>query len=518
MSSGEFTLFSFATPTLPAGGYKLTAMQQMMQQGGATIPGMNVDAHQSFLEVTAPRFALPADQILSTFPPNRAAGAFSTRLPQIVLRRRTLPWERRAAANQPAEVPWLALVLLADGEGVFTPNVPVASCVTTGVPMDGRNDVLLGDCLTVSNRIRAGAFPHLDEVGLLAHVRRVDLTDTELALGDDDGFLAVVVGNRLPVAGVSYTAYLISLENQIGTLGLSSEHEDHDTAQHGALIPPDQPFTTWPVLAHWSFACVGEGDFQSLMQEIDVGMLGEQRQPAATTTGKPPPPARPNPPQVLPSGHIAVDHVSRDGEPGRVLYRGPLLPFPGTREAVGPDGVLPLLDTSDEARAVRSDGWEDLALATAFEIGRLLALAEPSVVAALLLWRKHGLATARQAALLAAEPALAALGTADVGSGFAARAGLRLLTALGADDARRLSGRAGPVRSSGRSFDAAGLPTAAAVLAGADVVTRGLAALAPPAAAAAADTKTGDEFAVLRAAVGRAADRLAAAIGQEGTR
>ena len=165
MSSGEFTLFSFATPTLPAGGYKLTAMQQMMQQGGATIPGMNVDAHQSFLEVTAPRFALPADQILSTFPPNRAAGAFSTRLPQIVLRRRTLPWERRAAANQPAEVPWLALVLLADGEGVFTPNVPVASCVTTGVPMDGRNDVLLGDCLTVSNRIRAGAFPHLDEVG-----------------------------------------------------------------------------------------------------------------------------------------------------------------------------------------------------------------------------------------------------------------------------------------------------------------------------------------------------------------
>ena len=138
---------------------------------------------------------------------------------------------------------------------------------------------------------------------------------------------------------------------------------------------------------------------------------------------------------------------------------------PGTREAPGPDGVLPLLDTSDEARAVRSDGWEDLALATAFEIGRLLALAEPSVVAALLLWRKHGLATARQAALLAAEPALAALGTADVGSGFAARAGLRLLTALGADDARRLSGRAGPVRSSGRSFDAAGLPTVAAVLA-----------------------------------------------------
>jgi hypothetical protein len=496
-ASGEFILFSFAVPTLPADKYRLTATQQMTQPSGG-VPGFTVDPRESFFEVTAPRFALPADQILSTYPPNRAAGAFSSRLPQIVLRRRTLPWERRAAANQPPEMPWLALVVLADGEGQFTSNVPVAQCVTSGVSMPGRNDVVLGDCLTVSNRIRAGAFPHMDEVGLLAHVRRVDLSDTELALGDDDGDLAVVVANRLPQPGLSYTAYLISLENQIGTLGLSSAHEDHDTAQHGAPFVPEQPFTTWPVLAHWSFACIGPGDFQSLMQEIDVGMLGTVRPPAGTTPGKPPPPARPNPPQVLPSGHLTVDHISRDGEPGEVLYRGPLLPYPGTREAPGPDGVLPLLHTSDQAREVRSDGWEDLSLATAFEIGRLLALAEPSVVAGLLLWRKQALATARQAALLAAEPQLAALGTDDVGTGFAARAGLRVLTGLGADDARRLTGRAGTVRTGPRAAaDGTPLDTA-------------------PDRVAELSRDDADELAVLRAAVARAAARRDPPEGEPG--
>ena len=41
-------------------------------------------------------------------------------------------------------------------------------------------------------------FPCRRRAGLLCHVRKVDLHDTELALGDDDGYLAVVLSNRLP--------------------------------------------------------------------------------------------------------------------------------------------------------------------------------------------------------------------------------------------------------------------------------------------------------------------------------
>ena len=72
--------------------------------------------------------------------------------------------------------------------------------------------------------------------------------------------------------------------------------------------------------------------------------------------------------------------------------------------------MLPLLHASDQARLVGPDGRENLALATAFEIGRLLALAEPSVVAALLIWRKDALDDSRRRALLGREPFLGGLG------------------------------------------------------------------------------------------------------------
>ena len=32
----------------------------------------------------------------------------------------------------------------------------------------------------------------------------------------------------------------------------------------------------FPVLAHWSFTCTGAGSFETLMQGLDVGLLGDQ--------------------------------------------------------------------------------------------------------------------------------------------------------------------------------------------------------------------------------------------------
>jgi hypothetical protein len=407
---GEFVLRSNVLPALPTGTYTLAAEQKFPGVGGA-----QVDPLDARIKVVAPRFALPADQVLSTFPPNKSAGQFSTRLPQIVLRRRTLPWERRLVTFDP-EIPWLALVVLAEGEGVFASQLPVDKCVTSGTVMDGPPDVPVGDALTVTGKIVHEVFPTFAELHLLAHVRQVDLADTELAMGDDDGHLAVVIGNRLPQPDTNYDAYLISLEQQWNLIT-------------GVTIDPAASFT-FPVLAHWSFTCTGAGDFQSLMQGLDVGLLG--------TAPKAPAGA---PPEVLGTGHVALDHTSRGGEPGRAWYRGPLIPHTGTRDAPGPDGSLPLLHAADQARRVGPDGRENLSLATAFEIGRLLALAEPSVVAALLLWRAQGFAQALTATLLETEPVLGPLGGSDAGRGFAARAGLHLLATLGEGDGRRLGPR-----------------------------------------------------------------------------
>jgi hypothetical protein len=89
----------------------------------------------------------------------------------------------------------------------------------------------------------------------------------------------------------------------------------------------------------------------------------------------------------------------------RAWYRGPFVPSPTTREvATTPQGPA-LAHASDQLRAVVPDGREDLSLAVAFEIGRLLALSRPAFVGALMQWRREqfGAERARRLARLAAK-------------------------------------------------------------------------------------------------------------------
>ena len=108
---GTFRLYPFAEPPVPAGEYVLTG-------DVSGLPG-GVEQMRAAVHITAPRYPMPPDQILSTFPPAGSRGAFGTRLPQIVLRRRTLPWERSPDLDHDVKTtptPWLALVLVAEGE------------------------------------------------------------------------------------------------------------------------------------------------------------------------------------------------------------------------------------------------------------------------------------------------------------------------------------------------------------------------------------------------------------------
>jgi hypothetical protein len=213
---GTFRLHPYAEPPLRAGSYTLTG-----EVGG--MPGA-VRTMASKVDVVAPRFTLPPDQILGTFPPAGARGSFTSRLPQIVMRRRTLPWERSLdleAATAPT--PWLALVLIAEGEAQLLSDVDVAQCVSAGVTLTGERDVPKSSCLEVPEEVVQRTFPTVEDLRLLAHVRAVDIADTELAMGDDDGWLAVVMGNRLPQPGVRYLVCLISVEGQLGRLPTVTE-------------------------------------------------------------------------------------------------------------------------------------------------------------------------------------------------------------------------------------------------------------------------------------------------------
>ena len=484
---GTFVLHSGAVPPLGAGDYTLQGTQEVA--GGPTAP------YSGNVRVTSARYRMPPDQILSTFPPANAEGSFESRLPQIVIKRRTLPWER---IMDPAhrEIPWMALVVIAEGEGQVSGEGPVKDCVTPGVNLDGPNDVATGFYLSVSQTVVNGVFPTKDDLQLLTHVREVDLSDTELAIGDDDGFLAVILANRLPqydrvnCKPIRYMACLISLEGQIDVLpppqpdfdllfnalavvqdvrpaavalNLSTDQvamgpvaagtqatasksiAPHASSQaQAASAAPKVIADSWkiaqtnvnaiavsaapaeagrlvrdqmtadfrlpieaivlertyrfPLLAHWSFTCTGAGSFQSLMEGLDVGLLGTlpadplappkpDCTPAAQGTAPPPtPPPRPVP-EATETGHIGLHNLTRRGDSLRAWYRGPFTLHVTEREQPDATGRLPLAHTSDQLRRVTPDGREDLSLAAAFEIGRLLAFSQPSVVSALIRWR-----------------------------------------------------------------------------------------------------------------------------------
>jgi hypothetical protein len=496
VARGKFVLHSRAVPPLTAGDYVLTGDQSIT--AGEVRP---TATNSTNLRVTSPRFRLPPDQMLSVFPPANSQGAFESRLPQIVLKRRTLPWER---AVDPVDrtVPWLALVVIAEGEGELSDESPVEQCVTPGVTLSGPNDVARGIFLTVPKTTVDRVFPTRQDLSLLAHVREVDLEDTENAMGDDDGFLAVVLANRLPqydrvaCKPMRYVACLINLEGQLGALPPPSNPRpffdvtaavfdiqtyyvsdggapDNIAMTQGATkarIPdpkqakPAAPkkgaaaewlvaaqkietvaLTTasakasfavrdamktgfrlpiegvvrektyrFPILAHWSFTCDGAGSFESLMHDLDVGLLGTlpgpnapKRRPdcAPPPQGVAPPDAplpRPQP-EVTETGHVGLAHITRVGDAVRAWYRGPFTPSPMTRDVVAAAGNPPLAHVSDQLRAVTPDGREDVSLAVAFEIGRLLALSRPAFVNALMQWRREqfGAERARRLAAIA---------------------------------------------------------------------------------------------------------------------
>lgn len=489
VGEGKFVLYSRIEPPLQAGNYRFLANQDLTATGHSTnqLPVAQLPA---YVTVRSPRFTLPPDQVLSTFPPAGSEGAYGSRLPQVVIRRRTLPWERLVQEGVPRSTPWLALVLIAEGEAELKMNEPVAQCVTPGKTLPGKADVELGNCLHIRRSMVNKIFPTRLDVPLLAHAREVDIHDTELLMGDDDGFLAVVISNRLPLPGkdadgnaapVKYLACLVNLEGQFNDLierapepslftvqpvkaaqvlanQASWDHTKMGLTPYGVLpggaiggqpaaeeravgstfgsvtaVPntgtaavksaqqagwsatagkhggdvyvemardfieatvgavkgqPLDPILRFPVLLHWSFTSHGSVTFRSLMEGLDSGLLG--------TVPEEPDESGRSPIEVVETGHTGLAHRTRRGDPVRCWYRGPFVPHPTTDP---PGGRLPLAHSADQMRIIIPDGREDISIAAAFEIGRLLALSRPSMIAALMRWRQNGYQVARRGAL-----------------------------------------------------------------------------------------------------------------------
>lgn len=496
---GHFILHSRFLPDVIAGHYEYVSR--------VTAAPFTTREEHTHVQVVSPRYTMPPEQILSTFPPANGEGAFGQRLPQVVLKRRTLPWERNPEGGTTVSTtPWLALVVLAEGEGEIATATAVADAVTKGVALQDPDDKDVDQtvCLTVTQTVLDKVFPTRDDLELLVHVREVDVNDTELVGADDDGWLAVVLANRLPVMDVvndkpvRYTACLVNLEGQLDKLPTGQLVDDffefervqdwrvyydqplatdqyvtgtgqfHTPVVSGPAIRPDaavpptsrastatpavtaldgagatkragrsqewrtavagiseaalqpdaqakvrdamklgwhvpisviaaEPIYRFPVLAQWSFTTTEGATFEYLMQNLDYGLLGTldgehlPRDPALPppdppSVGQPVPPPRPVTTKVLETGHLELGHRTRRGDRTTAWYRGPLVPNPTKRDEPV-DGVLPFANSADQLIRTIPDGHDDLTYPAGFEIGRLLALSQLSIVSALLRFR-----------------------------------------------------------------------------------------------------------------------------------
>jgi len=447
---GEMILYDYIRPPLLAGEYRLRLDTQVAIAGAdQPLPG-----EDCFFDVEGPRFALAPSEVAGVFPPRNGHGSFDSALPHVALGRRTLPWERPlgdAYTAAPGETPYpfLALVLFEQSECEIKRDlalrdvVPRAVFQRLGQPADIRCDAVEAD-----EQLMRDILPMPEELQLLTHVRHVNVDDRELAAGDSDGFFAVVMSNRIPRDGETYSACLVSVEERTDLLPRTDvvptrptetfvDPEFAELADAGALSPSQlgtsitaadadrlvrfdsdaAPIVSFDVSAplpgpgreleresrevdfdvaklerkarqavrvgattlhpkarlvllhSWTFTCEGDGTFRQLMQQLDVGMIGDVDEAGRLA--------------VTDTGHIKVDVLDRLGAPEQGWYRGPLVPQPLTRDPLGP------YHSADQARRVVADtGTENISYAAAFEVGRLLAAADARLAQELMRWRR----------------------------------------------------------------------------------------------------------------------------------
>ena len=201
----------------------------------------------------------------------------------------------------------------------------------------------------------------------------------------------------------------------------------------------------FPVLAHWSFTTNEGATFETLMHDLDVGLLGSVAELAPNT------PAAETAPQVVQTGHIGLAHRTRRGDPVRAWYRGPCVPFPTARDGGTSNQPLVLAHSADQLRRVIPDGREDLALAAGFEIGRLLALSQLSVVSALLRFRGEQFGAGRVREILLQLMPFTLPGILEQRVDLGRYAALQMIGVLAANPARMIGPRR-PVADPGREL------------------------------------------------------------------
>ncbi|MFZ7092722.1 hypothetical protein [Primorskyibacter sp. 2E233] len=409
INPGEIRFSQAALPPLIAGNYQLSGTQKVVLQHDDDKPVYQ--AKQAFT-VDGPRFALAPSDVQMVMPPANQAGDWENYMPNIVLRRRILPWMRTLDGKPvpPGKVstPWMALISVTAAElGGKAAEISAPSPVVTGTAADlvqtadttiaGPDLNLNADekktpmlYLDLDAKLFQAVAPTQEDLIWLAHVRDVNTDNKEILGLDEDGSFSIVVGNRIIQTSkdsdvVNYV-FLISLEG----------HQDH---LPGHAIPARVTTFRFASLAWWKVqALKASGDFIEIMQELPHRggdhLIGLPHKPIDACDDNSDDNSKAAA-AALAMGYAPLTYRMRAGEEATAWYRGPLSAVPTKNDGLGAFQYGDLAIRYDPKTALF-----DLSQAAAWQIGRLLGLSDSTFARQLFEWRKAMHATSKQTANL----------------------------------------------------------------------------------------------------------------------
>lgn len=261
-------------PQLDSGAYTI-AVKHTISAGGK-ISEESFAASRKF-SVLGPRWAIDPQEIVAVFPAAGSLGEHSNVMPHLLLKRSTLPWERKPD-HQSADVPWLALLLfdeedertqkittkalrlaeLKQSGDLFPRILPPNSAPPTDAPYllqeTGEHDEDKLTVIEVDKTLLTGIAPKRSDLKWLAHVRR----SVPLPNQPQDDERAVLICNRLPQAGHASLVHLVSLEGRY-----QANAEELDLRKAGNVVRLIS-------LKSWRFTCLSaKQSFKAMLMHLN---------------------------------------------------------------------------------------------------------------------------------------------------------------------------------------------------------------------------------------------------------
>ncbi len=372
--AGKLAFIQSNRPDLTDGDYTIHVQHTFTAGENNTI---TPEVKQSFT-VIGPRFMLNPSSIRSVFPPKSSLGMYDAVLPHIILNSATLPWQRSAQHGVQNGPPWLMVLVFNDAEAPQIQNVSLSSLKEPtstspfwpGFTQESGDDLSeMVSVIDVSYDVLQPILPTVRDLPYLAHVRQ-SYDDN----GETEGTAkAVVAANRLPLSPGKSVVHLVSLENRYA---VGSDIFNFQGAQSGDHI-------RLASLYHWSFTSYDpKYNFTGVLQNLNSTPSALSMPSNANQTAE----------NFLQAGNVPLPHHLRTGDQSVCWYHGPLRPYASTERL-----TIPAPCSDSLLRFYKTIGMMDTGYAAAWELGRLLTLANKKVSLALYHYKQSHVLQGKQA-------------------------------------------------------------------------------------------------------------------------